>query len=421
MKQVLIIDESPLLRDYLRYKLAENGVGVQTVANGLEGITKLRTSPFDLTILDYNLRERSCLAFLEERHGDAVLSAVPVIVTARHIDKKNLFDLINYKVNKVFSKPILVDALCDTISELIGANINIDKAPSRVTVFVNDNILFIDIALGLNYDKLDVLRLRITELLALYKIADPQVLLSFKESSLSFVDAPKLEKLLRIALEAANNRGRSIRVLSSDDFVRLYIQSNPDYAGISVADSFQDTLEGMLGAGDEGGKDNAKGLGVSESENSRALNQAEASVQFRFKADAAGGLSSEELVEFGQRLSIAVVDDDFVIQELLKSTFADIGTSVSAYSDGGSFLSANELKNFDLIFLDLLMPKMSGFDVLKKLRELAVEIPIIVLSAINRRDAISKAFQYGIKSYLLKPLSPEAIFRKAVEILRPNI
>jgi DNA-binding response OmpR family regulator len=63
---------------------------------------------------------------------------------------------------------------------------------------------------------------------------------------------------------------------------------------------------------------------------------------------------------------------------------------------------------------------MNGFQVLEAVRQRGIEIPIIVLSALSQRDSVVKAVQYGVKSYLIKPLEPEAIRKKAAEVLRVN-
>jgi len=59
MKQVVIIDESPLFREYLRIKLSNAGLEVSVAINGLDGIAKIRNNLPDLVIIDYNLSRQS--------------------------------------------------------------------------------------------------------------------------------------------------------------------------------------------------------------------------------------------------------------------------------------------------------------------------------------------------------------------------
>jgi DNA-binding NtrC family response regulator len=146
------------------------------------------------------------------------------------------------------------------------------------------------------------------------------------------------------------------------------------------------------------------------------------SVQLKFDAETKKATNLDEIKETGKVLRIAAVDDDFVILELLKATFSSIGAEVTPFDDGETFLAAADAENngFDLVFLDLLMPKMDGFNVLEEMRGRRIDLPVIVLSAVTSRDAIVKTFQAGVKSYLVKPLKPETILKKAVEILKPT-
>jgi DNA-binding response OmpR family regulator len=72
------------------------------------------------------------------------------------------------------------------------------------------------------------------------------------------------------------------------------------------------------------------------------------------------------------------------------------------------------------VFLDLVMQNVGGFAVLSSLQAWDMDFPVIVLSAISQREAIVKAFQAGVKSYLIKPLKPSQVMKKAAEILRAN-
>ena len=66
------------------------------------------------------------------------------------------------------------------------------------------------------------------------------------------------------------------------------------------------------------------------------------------------------------------------------------------------------------------MPKTDGIQVLKTLQTRHIKYPVIALSAVVQREIMIKAFQMGAKSYLVKPLKPDAIFKKSIEILKAN-
>ena len=64
-----------------------------------------------------------------------------------------------------------------------------------------------------------------------------------------------------------------------------------------------------------------------------------------------------------------------------------------------------------------MMPEITGFQVLEYLKQKNRRLPIIVLSALSQKETITKALGLGIKSYMIKPLNPEGLQKKAVEIL----
>jgi DNA-binding response OmpR family regulator len=75
---------------------------------------------------------------------------------------------------------------------------------------------------------------------------------------------------------------------------------------------------------------------------------------------------------------------------------------------------------FDLAFLDMNMPGIGGLGVLRAIRAKNVPYPIIAVTSVSDRDTMIRAIELGVKSYLLKPIKPEDIFMKSVEILKSN-
>jgi DNA-binding response OmpR family regulator len=421
MKQVLVIDESPLMREYLRAKLEENGIDASVAINGLDGISKIRGLQPDLIIMDYHLSRQTCISLLEEKKRSTTTAVIPVIVTAQMLDQKKIIELLNYNVKKVFTKPIRIDALFATMSEILGMEFNIDKTPCIIEAHVNEDIIFIEIAQGLNREKLDLLRFKIAELLELYEIRVPKIIVMMSDLNLGFTDGANLQNLIETIRSASRARNRNIRILTNSTFIRQFFTGRKELEGIEVVANLQFALDGLLSELDsrmEFGAKKAQIIG--DRVLSSTVDAHTGNVQLKFDNESKKALVLEEVKELGKNLRIAVVDDDFVIQELLRATFSEIGATLLPYSDGEDFLAVADNETFDLVFLDLLMPKINGFQVLDELKSRKVEHKIIVLSAVTKRDAVVKAFQSGVKSYLVKPLKPEAIFRKAMEILRPN-
>ena len=105
---------------------------------------------------------------------------------------------------------------------------------------------------------------------------------------------------------------------------------------------------------------------------------------------------------------------------MIRNIFETVGASVKTYPNGAEFLQDPEKALFDLVFLDLVMPEMDGFTILQQLQAINYQTPVIILSAMSKQEMVIKAFQMGVKSYLFKPLNPEDVFKKTIEILKPN-
>jgi CheY-like chemotaxis protein len=228
--------------------------------------------------------------------------------------------------------------------------------------------------------------------------------------------------LMQTVLHASRAHTRHIRILTRDEFVKQFIQGQKEYADIEVVSNLQYAMDGLLADLDrtmEYAEKKAEIIGDKVLSSGHST-EGEA-MQLRFEAESKPKkLDMETLKESIQNITVAAVDDDFIIQELIKNTFQKTGAVVKTFADGDDFLAAVDNEKFDLVFLDLMMPRVDGFMVLNGLRSKDIRPPVIVLTAVKERDTVIKAFQMGIKSYLTKPLKPDDIFKKAMEILKPN-
>jgi DNA-binding response OmpR family regulator len=247
MKQILIIDESPPFRDFLRNKLSEHDeIEVAVAVNVLDGMAKLRNLVPDLVIMDYCLSRNGCFEILHSKKSNPNTVKVPVIIMAEQIDQKKILELIPYNVKKVFAKPARIDTLFSAISALLELSFTVDDSPCIVEVHVNDNIIFIEIAQGLNRDKLDLLRFKIIELINLHNIRIPRVIVMLSDIRLSSADSTNLEKLLNVVRKASQARPRHIRILTRDDFTREFIETQKEYGEIEVVSNLQYAIDGLL-------------------------------------------------------------------------------------------------------------------------------------------------------------------------------
>jgi len=101
---------------------------------------------------------------------------------------------------------------------------------------------------------------------------------------------------------------------------------------------------------------------------------------------------------------ILFVEDESSLQETLGGVLRKEGYNVIPALDGKIGLNLAKKETPDLILLDLILPKMDGFEVLTKLKDgkETKDIPIIILTNIERTEDIGKALELGVKTYLVK-------------------
>lgn len=104
-------------------------------------------------------------------------------------------------------------------------------------------------------------------------------------------------------------------------------------------------------------------------------------------------------------VNILVVDDDPEIIDLLRLDLELMGFTVDSANDGLNALKKAEAKPYDLIVLDVMMPKMDGFEVCKRIRanRISVSVPIILLTAKGTIEDKIRGFNAGADDYLVKP------------------
>jgi DNA-binding response OmpR family regulator len=420
-KKVLIIDESELFRSYLKERLSEYFT-IEVSVHGLDGISKLRTFLPDLVIMDHNLTRKSCKEILEDKSRNPNIAEIPVILTAQKIDRNRLLELVQFRISKILMKPLMIDTLFDALNEIMGMKLRVDETPCIIEAHVNDNIVFIEVARGINREKADLLHFKVAELLGLYQISNPRILMMLSDIELSFIDGSNLEILLRVLLAHTKGKAKHIKILTISSFMREFVSGRQEFREIEVVSNLQNAMDGLLVDYDPEGEHKERAEMISERilDMQGTSNGAE-SFEMRFQTESQQPVVVDAAMkDSGAALSIAVVDDDFIIQELVKTTFTTIDAEVSAFSDGREFLANARAKSWDLVFLDLLMPGVGGFEVLKRLRTEEIDIPVIILSAVTHREAVVKAVEAGVKSYLIKPLKPDQILKKTLEILKAN-
>jgi two-component system response regulator CpxR len=115
---------------------------------------------------------------------------------------------------------------------------------------------------------------------------------------------------------------------------------------------------------------------------------------------------------------LLIIDDDVRLSEMLVEYLAPEGIELTAVASGVAGLRSAQRENFDLIILDVMLPGLSGFDVLKQLRETGAKTPVLMLTA--RGDDVDRiiGLDLGADDYLPKPFNPRELLARIKAILR---
>ena len=114
---------------------------------------------------------------------------------------------------------------------------------------------------------------------------------------------------------------------------------------------------------------------------------------------------------------ILVVEDEPEIQELLSAYLRHEGYSVTVAGDGIEALDRFRAGQFDLVLLDIMLPKIDGFGVCELIRRDST-VPIVMLTALDGEAEQIKGFDLQIDDYVTKPFSMPVLLRKIAAILR---
>lgn len=117
-------------------------------------------------------------------------------------------------------------------------------------------------------------------------------------------------------------------------------------------------------------------------------------------------------------MRLLIAEDELDLAEALTAFFEKNHFSVDAVNNGEDAYEYAMSGEYDAVILDVMMPKMSGLDVLKKLRENLVKTPVMMLTAKGMKDDRIAGFNAGADDYLPKPFEPDELICRVRAMLR---
>ena len=114
---------------------------------------------------------------------------------------------------------------------------------------------------------------------------------------------------------------------------------------------------------------------------------------------------------------LLIVDDEMKIREVIKEYAEFNGYEVAEAEDGMEAVRLCKDNDYDLIILDIMMPKLDGFSTCKEIKKFKPDIPVIMLSARGEEYDKLFGFELGIDDYVVKPFSPKELMARVNAVL----
>lgn len=114
---------------------------------------------------------------------------------------------------------------------------------------------------------------------------------------------------------------------------------------------------------------------------------------------------------------ILVIEDEKSIQNILKAFLEDAGYNVTLADDGMAGITAFHKNPYDLVLLDIMLPKLDGYSVCEMIRNESTT-PVILLTALDDEDSQMKGFDLLADDYITKPFSMPLVLRRIEAVLR---
>lgn len=408
MKKVLIADNHPLFREFLKQKLSEDQVEVILTQENRDTYTKMITAFPNLIILDMNDDNAVEMAFLEKKGDDSNAVNIPVIITGPSQERANIAALAKYGVIKYFEKPIQFDIFFDAIGNVLHNPLSMDTSPCVLDLHRNGNIIFIELALGLNRDKIALLQYKLTEMINQEGIDYPKVIIMLSNLELSFVDGYNLEFLIDNVIACPKVHNKNVKILSLSPFVRELLAGHQNYAEIETSTNLSRILNSLV--------DTTITSSVSDLITDKILSSYDDNsglVDTRFSTDSNGKVAGKD----GTVLNLAIIDSNQQSLGMTQLIFNEIGATTKGFTNSQDFIKDYAPDKYNLIILDVILADQTGLSLLQYLQKQHNNTPVLVYSPSLQKDIVVKVLSLGARSYLVKPQKQTVLIQKALNLL----
>ena len=120
-------------------------------------------------------------------------------------------------------------------------------------------------------------------------------------------------------------------------------------------------------------------------------------------------------------MRLLIADDEINLAKALQAVLIDAGYNCNVCFDGNSAIQLVLQEIYDGLILDIMMPEKNGYEVLSLIRKKKIDIPVLLLSALNEVDDKVTGFDLGANDYLSKPFSTKELIARIKVMLKENV
>lgn len=118
-------------------------------------------------------------------------------------------------------------------------------------------------------------------------------------------------------------------------------------------------------------------------------------------------------------MQVMIADDDQITRSVLRTILQDAGYDVCAEAaNGADVLHECNRHKLDVLFLDINMPAMNGFEVLQQIRSVQPDLHVVMISASSTLENVRTAAKYGVNGFVVKPFTPDKVLNSLKGIKR---
>jgi DNA-binding response OmpR family regulator len=388
---VLLVEDEPVQRTITSAQLRALGHVAVGVASGEEVIEAAKKAKPDVILLDIELPGINGYAVCQLLKADPELAGIPVVfLTARGSVDDRLTGL-SLGADDFLTKPLDARELALRLQRL-------DRRGQQVEASAVGGVLTYNV---FHREATNALRRQRCALVVLRTLPE----------QVSDVAAFTREEIRRRDFCGQYDRRHVVALL-------------PDLGGAAARDRFAVIVESCRANGMDGVY---AGIAVSESAGARTL------AELMEEADEALAIARYEGLTAAQRPDeprqatigsrteplVLVADDDPEVARIVDAHLGAVGYRRILTFDGSRALEEIRAQRPDVVVLDLMMPRMSGFEVLAGMRDLGDQRPrVIVLSARGREENVMRAFSLGADDFMLKPFNPQELLARITRLIK---